>query len=332
VSPKTNKPALTVIILAALLSAPSFGGDSAILTPRSLRVTLAPAIFAFQVQDWGGWGQGRNVMLYNAGLGVEWGVSEWLNAGVNWIPGFTAWSQSDGGALEAFSDFSFGMKAGIISPNGKNALLRARNTRLSVGLNMQGPVVSGEENRLAADMRLWGAEARVWYDYIFHRIFTLNMMLGVSYFPDQATGNTAFPVIGNGPKAKQPIGITFEAEGLFTYRIPRQPVTLRWGLPLTLAAYPISNLSGGFPYSFTISPSMTVSFTQLLMPVDITVKYDAAVAGNATLPLHRVNVGGRVLFDFNKLLKPKAAKAPPPRAAKPRQPGSKQAQAGGGKK
>lgn len=290
-------PVIVLALLPVFGSLPVFAEESSLLAGRTLRLTLAPS-FGFQIQEWEG-REGAKVMLFNAGMGLEYGVSEWFNAQVLWVPGVNAWSElkADGGGSSTYGylpDLFLGLKLGII---GQDAPVVKENMRFSVAAGVKTPLPSTDGSDLEGDYHLWGSALRLYYDYVFSPLFYLNTYVEAVYYPDQR-------VIGPNYATRSvyhPLDLRFQLDFRFRRALEEKGVELHWGLPLTFFVAPWINRNdkaGGMESVMHFTPGLffTAFWPSMKYPFDVSLRYEAPVWGKYELPIHRVSLVGRIYF------------------------------------
>jgi hypothetical protein len=298
---KQTRAVFLPALLLALALFPAAGEEAELLPAGNLRAHLAP-LAGFQVQEWEGWVEGGKTTLFNIGMGIEYGVKDWINIQALWMPGVNAWSSmEDGTEYGYFNDMFIGGKAGIFGPSG---LVKSNKMRLSAALGIKVPFPPKNEETQEGDHHLWGSVLRVYCDYIFTGVFSLTGYLEGVYYPRQMTNMRNF---FNGA-AYHPLDITVELEPRFRHKLAEQGMELRWGLPVTYMVSPWYDYDGlGFSgelgdkmkepvHRFSVGAFFTAAFVRMAYPFDITVKYTAPVAGRNARPIHQVSLIGRVNF------------------------------------
>jgi hypothetical protein len=281
--------------LLALIVFPAFGEEAELVPGRNLRATLSPS-FGTQIEEWEGV-KGGKASLFNFGLGVEYGVRDWISAQALWIPGVNVWSAMENSREYGyFNDMFLGGKVGILGPRG---LVKAENMRLSAALGIKAPFPSKTDGDWEEDRHLWGSAARVYYDYIFTDLFYLNGYIEGIFYPEQAAHTPNF----SGRQVYHPLDMTIELDPRFRYGLPGPGMELSWGFPLTYTMSPWINLNREETekeeiHRFSAGVFFTAAFVRMKCPFDLTVKYVAPVVGTNDRPIHRVSLTGRVNFDL----------------------------------
>jgi hypothetical protein len=288
-----RRPIVLVAALLALMINSAFGEEAELLPEHDLRAALDLS-FGIQIQEWEGL-EGEKATLLNTGLGLEYGVKDWVMAQALWIPGVNLWSKMDEGWTHGyFSDMFRGGKVGIM---GENALVKRQDMRLSAAMGIKAPFLSRDGSRWEGDKHLWGSVLRVYYDYIFTDLFYLNMYVEGVYYPEQMART---PNYSRG-SVFHPLEISLELDSRFRYALEGPGMELHWGLPLRYGVAPWINLRGTageqeMMHRFSVGVFFTAAFVKMAYPFDITVRYEAPVAGKNDRPVHRVSLAGRVNF------------------------------------
>ncbi|TVQ38551.1 MAG: hypothetical protein EA384_08950 [Spirochaetaceae bacterium] len=202
---------IVFVVLLALLATPLYAdGDGAKVLPAGvLRTTLAP-MYAFYGDTFKrdfGFGREMNdqVRFFNLGIALEYGVTDWITAAVQWAPGWTIWSYVDTAfqfdedpKLHRFFDMFAGAKVQII---GENAPVLRSDMRLAFAPGIKFPLgypdwdgqygaglwdVSEDPFILySPDTNQLGLGVRLYYDYIFNASWWVNLFgEGVLYVMD----------------------------------------------------------------------------------------------------------------------------------------------------
>jgi hypothetical protein len=122
----------------------------------------------------------------------------------------------------------------------------------------------------------------------------LNLYSDAVFYPVQRSAN---PSLGLG-KVSHPADITLiEVEGRF--KIPVQEgFAFIAALPLSYTLSPETKLDDigrdDFEHRIALSPSVSISVTQIALPFDITLQYHAPFAGTNALVVHRFSLSGKV--------------------------------------
>jgi hypothetical protein len=187
------------------------------------------------------------------------------------------------------------MKGGIL---GENALIAVDKMQFSAALGMKVPLPSREDSIREPDQHLWGTVIQLYYDYVFHPIFTLNAFMEWNIYPYQwaDTPNYAEGAVGHY------FDMVGELEGRFQYPLETAGLNLYWGVPLRFSLAPFINTNdanaGDLQYCFTTGLYAGLGFMRTPEPIELFVRYAAPAAGKNDQPIHRVSLLGRVALSF----------------------------------
>jgi hypothetical protein len=280
-----------------VLGSPAFGEEAELVPERDLRITLSPAA-GIQIGEWEKLTGGKTT-LFNIGAGLEYGVRDWVSAQVLWLPGVNVWStMEDDMRYGYFSDMFLGGKVGIL---GSRALIKRDDMRLSAAVGIRAPFPSKDGADREGDHHLWGTALRIYYDYIFTRLFYLNGYAEGVYYPEQMAHTPNF----SEGAVDHPLDFTVELEPRFRYELPAAGMELHWGMPLKYRMAPWINREGidfeqEMMHRFSLGVFFRVAFVGMDFPFDIAVRYEAPAAGMNEQPLHEVGLTGRVSFGLGK--------------------------------
>ncbi len=224
------------IVLALVLitfAVPAFADDAKVLPAGILRTTVVPAFIVSNNQFGTDFEMDRSsateTKFFNLGIALEYGVTDWITAAVQWAPGWTAWSSVDpdvgnplfddadvDAVLHRFFDMFAGAKVQII---GENAPVRRSDMRFAFAPGLKFPLgypdwdgqydgaVSSQDVELddpyvfatpqrGPDTNAFGVGARVYYDYIFNENWFINFFseAGV-YLRDARAPNLPYHLI-----------------------------------------------------------------------------------------------------------------------------------------
>lgn len=288
---------ISLCLLLVLGSA--FTEEAALVPENNIRFTLAPS-FGFQAQEWD-WTNvaADKVMLFGAGVGIEYAPADWINVQALWFPGINAWSQIEGGNYGRFSDVFVGIKAAILA--GETALVEAekfKNIRFTAALGLKIPLPKTPDSVREPDQHLWGSAARLYFDYTFSSLFTLNAFAEGIYYPRQYADTPNFsPVV-----VEHYMDLNGELEGRFRYPVEKAGIILYWGLPIGLFVSPVYNAedpaAADRQMRFQAGAYFGVGFTRI--PLELFVKYNAPITGLNDQPVHRISLSARYLLNIGR--------------------------------
>ena len=185
--------ALSLILLA--IGAMAFADDAKVMPGMVGRLYVAPNFtFASRLFDDDGERTDKfddSVKVFNLGFALEFGVIDWITAAVQWVPGWTPWSDLEGASglkdsnTNGVADIFVGAKIQIIGPK---APVANDTFRLAVApgviIPLPGPDFEDEaKNALAGkkatvhsmDNHVFGAGARFMFDWQITDSFFINL-------------------------------------------------------------------------------------------------------------------------------------------------------------
>ena len=287
---------IVFIMLFLSMAGSAFSEEAELIPAKTFRITLAPS-FGFQVQEWDWKGvSSEKVMLFNTGLGIEYGPASWINLQLLWLPGINVWSKIEGGNYGMLSDLFLGIKAGIF---GNGALVSSEKTRFSIALGMKMPLAGLFTKEKAdtvrePDQHLWASAFRIYFDYITNSMFFINLYTEVSIYPPQWTVNPAYKT----RMAAHYFDMTAELEGHLRYVTENAKLAIKGGIPITLFYAPVFNANDDSEHQLCFSAGLYFGLDFLNAPVELLIKYRAALLGINTEPLHRASLIAR--FDIGR--------------------------------
>jgi hypothetical protein len=294
--------AITCLLLIGTAATAVFAEDAAVIPAETVRlsVNVIPN-YVMHFQEWEG-SPSEPAMFFNSGLGIEYGVCDWLNVQAIWLPGVNFGHSDKYGNMH---DIFAGTKAAIL---GQDALFgKSLNMLLSAALGINIPLTSIFEpkgtNVNETDTLLWGTVLRVYYDVFFTSWFTLNAFAEAVYYPNQISADTAY---GKG-MIEHPFDFSIEAEPRFEYAKKNGDI-FRVGIPMRFFYSPSLNMANNatdvLQYCLTVSAYFGLVFTRPFGPpfkeTEVYLRYDAAIVGQNVIPLHRVGIMVKFLFGKDK--------------------------------
>ena len=270
---------LALLLLALAIVAPLFADDAKVMPERVIRTYIVNS-YQFTTGDYDDSGDYTKydsgdgaLKLYNLGLAVEYGATDWITAAVQWAPGWTAWSETDDADDYDMINGTFGLFAGAkLQLVGPKAPVMNDQFRFAVAPGVIIPTTMKDwkaEGEAAAsgedyvDPFTWAAVtkpsfalgARVYGDYIVNENIFLNLYMEYKKFLpgswDLADWATAVDYSGFGLTADK-----FDFEYDFNYEMtfefePHYETNLSDGL----------SFSAGLPVVYTMAPKATYTIT-----------------------------------------------------------------------
>ena len=271
-----KKLIIFVLLMSVALSA---FADDALVLPKGVFRTYVTGAFGFATSEWDENGDKQDLLLVtddgsfrllNVGAAIEFGVTDWISAAVQWAPGWNVWSSFynattvpfDKATLNGPSDIFAGAKIQVI---GENAPVASEIVRLAAAPGVKIPLPSPDwqkqDNNIAnnkswilaaADKHALGVGARAYFDYVLNEMIYINLYGEFIYFP---------------------VTVKIDTQDYFSWAfvqatlIPNYDVD--YGYDLTLEAEPhfeIMLMDGirlgvGVPLTFTMSPEVKYNDT-----------------------------------------------------------------------
>ena len=312
-----------LLLLLCIVAASLLADDALIASKGTLRIYLVSSYFFTDGRYTDGWGHTSgsadanfaaipredtpDVVGMNVGVAIEVGIADWLSLSLDWIPGWTVWSDftaSDNVPLVVPTSLGY-MNADV---NGIRDLTVAGNLEL---IGKRSPVMVSERMRLiwspgiilplpGADRekefeRAWdgaewhidnakhafGLSSRLSFDYVFSKIFYINLANGINYFFEKSDTSIYSPT------KEVPIAFGFEAqfEAEAHLELPiEEGIRMGFALPAIFAmSSPLRVdgvvLEGSDRYSFLVRPNIGFFFDDLAVPLEIEIAYAVPILG-----------------------------------------------------
>ena len=283
-----------------LLGSSLFADDAKVMPKMVGRLYVAPTYsFASGEYDIDGdyhsFG-GGSVKVFNLGFALEYGIIDWLTAAVQWVPGWTPWSNikvatksnnfPDGipnADTNGVADLFAGLK---IQVAGAKAPVQTGNFRFAVApgaiIPLPGPTfdeIPGDDMTLSSmDRHVFAAGARVYFDYIINKYFFINLYNETIFYPvkqDLTKDSPKFHAVKQGMAAAttNPLirdiegkinygyRLTFEIEPVFTIPIV-SGIDFSAGLPINYRYIPAPKYS--FDYPAALAPAASQLEPQIM--------------------------------------------------------------------
>jgi hypothetical protein len=166
--------------------------DAQVLPARVGRFYLAPT-YAFVPGAFDEDGKyqktdGDVTQLFNLGFALEYGIIDWITAGIQWVPGVNVWSEIGGmdkANLNGVADILAGARIQIVGPNAPVANETVRFAVVpGVMIPLPGPDYEEQMKNMAknekytvlnADNHVFGVGGDLTFDYIINEQFFINL-------------------------------------------------------------------------------------------------------------------------------------------------------------
>jgi hypothetical protein len=278
------KKFLVLGLALLLLSSALFADDAKVMPFKVGRLYVAPTYsFASGAYDDDGTYKAYDdgsVKLFNLGFALEYGIIDWITAAVQWVPGWTPWSDlkavtgADDTNTNGVADLFAGAK---IQLAGEQAPIKTSAFRFSVApgviIPLPGPDFEEELKNMAngdpatlnsMDKHVFAAGARVYFDYIINKYLFINLYNETIFYPikgDLSKDGPTFYGTKAGIAAAQSnplimgiIGevdykykLTFEIEPVFSMPLGGSGIDFAAGLPVNFKYRPAYEYSYSYP-------------------------------------------------------------------------------------
>jgi hypothetical protein len=300
---------ILILLLLCTFVAPIFADDALVLPKGVMRFYVVPT-FSMADSEYDLDGEKvdmDSIKLMTVGAAVEYGVTDWISAAVQWTPGWGVWSDlevSEYGYLTGPFDIFAGAKVQIIGPkapvpNDTMRLCLAPGIKIPLpspsddsateALNYFTDVVLdiSTEEWLASnlDKHVLALGGRAYFDYLFTEDFFLNLYSELIYYLQDADatkggateGATGASDIGYG------YDLTLEVEPSFWPWVA-EGMQLKIGVPVTYVMSPEVEYDGtaladSDSYVLSVAPSVALFTTVLPMPIEVKASYSLPLMG-----------------------------------------------------
>lgn len=316
---------ITLMALICLLLAGSFAfADDASVLPAGVgrfyvANTYAFANGAYDVDgEFAEYADGAGAFkVYNLGFALEYGVTDWISAAVQWAPGVNLWSEVDtpfaDTNINGLSDIFVGAKILIV---GEKAPVQNSQVRLAVAPGVKIPLPGVDmEDQLAnigagdaatmsqADKHLFALGARFYFDYIINKLFFMNLYSEFTYYPVEGDQSTTSPfATASTAKINYGYQLILEAEPHFDYMLDNG-IRISAGLPVTYVMTPNTKVDDTeVPDSATsvlkLAPSVSAFLTRTPLPLEFKLGYSFPVMGVKVPATNAITFQAKAYFKF----------------------------------
>lgn len=311
------KKALVILLLAAFV-VPVFADDALTLPAGVMRTRIIPSMtFVNQwFDDEGnrvesidvGVGTLSSIQLYNLSVAIEYGITDWLTAGLQWTPGWTFLSNADfsfNAALaglgisennqfvsRGINDLFVGAKVQVMGDQG---IVPNSAVRIAVTPGVKIPLTqysasdevtnfsTGKEFQPSAvDEGAWALGGRFALDYIVTPDLFLNFFHEATFYLPTAQERFNVPTVDASAEITPGTELKFEVEASYTMPLGNG-VRLGFGLPVTYQMTLESKVDGtgqdDASWILGVGPSVSAFFTDWALPMEFELGYNLPLAG-----------------------------------------------------
>ena len=272
-----------------LLGSALFADDAKVMPFKVGRLYIAPT-YSFAMGAYNDDGEYKtfddSIKLFNLGFALEYGVIDWITAAVQWVPGWTPWSDVKGATpaeLQALpgnfdtngvADLFAGVK---IQLAGEQAPIKTSAFRFAVApgviIPLPGPdfeeemknATTGKDATVSSmDKHVLGAGVRVYIDFIINKNFFINLYNETIFYPGKGDLNKDSPTFygakaGIAAAMANPLimditgevdykyKLTFEIEPVFSMPLGSGGIDFSAGLPVNFKYRPAYEYSYSYP-------------------------------------------------------------------------------------
>lgn len=317
-----KKLALFVLLVLLVTMTGLFADDAKVLPARVIRLTTAPTyIFTTGGYDDDGKfteaksGEGK-VQAFNLGFALEYGVTDFISAAVQWAPGWTFWSEVDTDEatqkvnVNGLFDLFVGAKIQLV---GSAAPVKNDKIRLAIapGVKIPMPAVdfkeqgnkamSGEEfTGSDLEKHAWGFGGRFYTDFILSEAFYINVYAEyIHYLERKGVLLSPVPSFMAGMATMDVnygYDLTFELEPHFDASIG-DGIVFGAGVPLRYKMAPamettsmMGTMKGEPSSTLSVSPSINFFFMKAFIPTEVGVNYNIPLYGTNSTAAHSVTL------------------------------------------
>lgn len=299
-----------VLILLVACAMPMFADDAMVLPAGVIRAYIAPTYgFADKAFDVDGKSQdlvdfmgADKVTFVNLGFAVEYGVTDWLSAAVQWVPGWTFYSLLDvsGAPMDLNANGFFDLFAGAkIQVLGEKGLVENKTVRLAFAPGIKIPMPDADWDKQAdnlnankdatfqaMDKHAWGVGSRAFFDYVVNDMFYVNLFAEYIYYLERKDAEfLAFTPAAVVAKADIGYGydLTLEVEPHFVTMLS-EGVQFEASLPINYTMAPDMKINGDTQKDtanslLSIRPSVSLFLMKFFVPLELKLTYSLPVYG-----------------------------------------------------
>ena len=327
------KRALVFVLAVLLIGSALFADDAKVMPMMVGRLYLAPT-FSMGTGEYDKDGEftsfDDSIKVFNMGFALEYGIINWITAAVQWVPGWTIWSDISGassakGLLNGFgsksdvhtngvADLFAGLKIQVV---GEKAPVKTKMFRFAMApgaiIPLPGPdfedevanVMTSDKAALSRmDNHVLAAGIRSYFDWIINEHFFINLYNEVVFYPKKQDLNKDGPAL-QATKLKMAGNPALSAFAAQIMKIEGD-VNYKYRLTFELEpvfTYPIIDglsFTVGLPINYRYIPAYEYSLDGV-PPAIPGVDFEATILGSLnTDPQHSLNINPNVSMFLTK--------------------------------
>ena len=297
-----------ILVLMLLLAAASivFADDALVLPKGVMRIYITSA-YGFANAEFDGDGEKQDFTGYdgykvvNLGGAVEYGVTDWMSAALQWAPGWNVWSKFEDPAAplndEARINGPFDIFAGAkIQVLGERGLITNDTMRLAFAPGVVIPIPYPDWEKQAENMadsdpwivssvdrHAWGFGARAYFDYVLNEMFYINLFSEfIHYLKTDYDDTDLWGPFGTDAEIEYGYSLTLEVEPHLEKMIA-DGLRLGIAVPATLDISPETKEDGtgqdDESYLFSLGPNVSLFLMNFVIPTELKLGFTFPLLG-----------------------------------------------------
>jgi hypothetical protein len=326
-----KKVLLSLLILALVLPA-VFADDGTVLPGGVFRARVIP-VYAWVPGDYDNGGTYKaktdgSITVPNLGFALEYGITDWITAGLQWAPGITFSSSipqaspAAAGNLDGLSNLFAGLMVQIVGPK---APVVSDVWRVSIAPGVKIPLAGSIDfasqfaNAMAGkafiagypDINTLGIGGRAWLDYVANKSFFIDLYSQFIDYPGKVAlkdssvaGYLVYALSGGAtnPDVNYGYSLRFELDPHYNVDIANG-VNLAVNCAFRYDSTPAVTWDGAAQTNtattfYSANPSLDVFFYKSPVPFEVDLDYGQPIAGTNTNSAYTLDMQFKVYFKF----------------------------------
>jgi len=292
-----------------------FAEDAKVLPARVLRLTTAPT-YGFETGEWDqastyveSVANDGSLQAFNLGFALEYGITDFLTAAIQWTPGVNLWSKIDRPVsmhVNGFFDLFAGAKVQMV---GQKGFISNETIRFAVAPGIKIPTPGANfakelENFNAGksfqpvdvDTKTVGFGGRLYFDYVINSNFFINAYVeGTTYLERKNYVRSLELAFSNFSVDYKPgTEFTFELEPQVEFPLG-DAISFSAGLPLRYEMVGDMRIDGSVVRQSGVSlvsivPNISLFLKEAFIPTEIGLQYTLPLSGINNRAMHAVTI------------------------------------------